>query len=61
MMIGAILSLLLVPPWKVRRSDGSIAGHNPALNVYQETVGQKFVRIVKREIVSVLAIRHEKR
>ena len=61
MIVGAILSLLLAPPWKVRRSDGSLAGHNPALNMYQETASQKFVRIIKREIISVLAIRHEKR
>jgi hypothetical protein len=62
MLFGSLLSLMLVPPWKVVRSDGSFAGHKPALNQhYHESTSQKFVRIVKREVLSVLSLRHEKR
>jgi len=61
MLFGAVLSWFLVVPWKVYRSDGSVAGANPALHQHSETFGQKVVRIIKREIVSLLAIRHEKR
>lgn len=62
MIFGSILGLCLTPPWKVYRSDGSVAGHNPHLNDYShESLGQKFVRIVKRECLSIAAIRHEKR
>lgn len=62
MIFGSVLGLCLTPPWKVYRSDGSPAGHNQNLNDYgNETVGQKFARIVKREVLSIAAIRHEKR
>jgi len=62
MIVGAIIALCLAPPWLVVRSDGSRAGHNPKLaEERNETFQQKFVRIVKREFFSVLAIRHEKR
>jgi len=62
MIVGAIIALCLAPPWLVVRSDGSRAGHNPKLvEERNETFRQKFVRIVKREFFSVLAIRHEKR
>jgi hypothetical protein len=62
MIVGAIIALCLAPPWLVVRSDGSRAGHNPKLaEERDETFRQKFVRIVKREFFSVLAIRHEKR
>lgn len=62
MIVGAIIALCLAPPWLVVRSDGSRAGHNPKLaEERNETFQQKFLRIVKREFFSVLAIRHEKR
>lgn len=61
MLFGSVLSLMLAPPWKVFRSDGSCAGHNPALTQHSETFAQKFVRIAKREVLSVLSLRHEKR
>jgi hexokinase len=62
MIVGAIIALSLAPPWLVVRSDGSRAGHNPKLaEERNETLKQNFVRIVKREFFSVLAIRHEKR
>lgn len=63
MLVGSVLSWCLVSPWKVYRSDGSRAGHDPKLNVVavNETLAQKFVRVAKREVLSILAIRHEKR
>jgi hypothetical protein len=61
MIVGAILSCLLAPPWLVVRSDGSRAGHNPKLNKHDESAGNKFLRVAKREAFSVLALRHEKR
>lgn len=61
MIVGAILSCLLAPSWLVVRSDGSRAGHNPKLNKHDESAGNKFVRVAKREALSVLALRHEKR
>jgi hypothetical protein len=63
MLVGSVLSWCLVSPWKVYRSDGSRAGHNPKLNAIarEETIGQKFYRVAKREVLSVLALRHEKR
>ncbi|RSH93071.1 hypothetical protein EHS25_007424 [Saitozyma podzolica] len=61
MIVGAILSCLLAPPWLVVRSDGSRAGHNPKLNKHDESAGNKFLRVAKREALSVLALRHEKR
>lgn len=61
MIVGAIIAACLAPPWLVVRSDGSRAGHNPRLTDRNETFQHKFLRIIKREFFSVLAIRHEKR
>ncbi|ORY24451.1 hypothetical protein BCR39DRAFT_581746 [Naematelia encephala] len=41
MLVGAILSLCLASPWKVVRSDGSRAGHDPKLLGLNETFAQK--------------------
>jgi hypothetical protein len=61
MIVGGILACFLAPPWLVVRSDGSKAGHNPKLNDHKESAFAAFVRVAKREVLSILALRHEKR
>jgi len=61
MLLGGVLACCLVPPHKVIRSDGSRAGPDTALEDSGLPLGKKFMAVVKREFLSVMEIRHEKR
>ncbi|KAK8864115.1 hypothetical protein IAR55_001361 [Kwoniella newhampshirensis] len=61
MIVGAILSCCLAPPHKVARSDGSRAGTEPDLVKSNLPLTTRFVNVIKREVLSILEIRHEKR
>lgn len=61
MIFGAILACCLAPPHKVVRSDGSSAGVELAVVNAQLPMGKRFVAVVRREVLSLLEIRHEKR
>lgn len=55
MLSGEGLTFFLLPPEKVRRSDGPVAGSSESKRL------ANFPDIVKKELRSLLAIRNEKR